>query len=367
MPRMNGGDPNLTAVLERLATRQVPGISAAVVDGGAIQESSSAGVADLSRGAPATPDTVYLWFSMTKIVTATATMQLAEQGALGLGDPVERFLPDFPKPRSGWPRVEVRHLLSHSAGLANPVPVRWVHPASEPGRNPHDFAVALLTKHDRLRFPAGSRADYSNLGYIALGEVIAAASGQTYQDYVRTRILEPLSMTTTGFSYSIAPEDDIATGYQPRFHPMTPLFRLLLPKRIVGSTEGRFVAFNRFHVDGPAYGGLVGSARDAARFMAVHVNGGEYDGVRLLNSESVEEMQTLHASGRKLDVGFGWFRRGTDRASGDFWEHLGGGGGFWSMMRVYPSRRVGVLTMGNATSYDHHSVAEVGRGDRVSE
>ena len=139
---------------------------------------------------------------------------------------------------------------------------------------------------------------------------------------------------------------------------MTPLFRLMLPKGIIGQGAGRYIAFNRFLVDGPAYGGLVGSARDAARFMAIHINDGEAEGVRILKPESVREMQTIQASGRKLDVGFGWFRRGKDaKEKADHLEHLGGGGGFWNMMRIYPERRVGVLSMGNATSYDHASVA----------
>ena len=363
---MDGTESKLAAALEQLTTRDVAGVSAAVVGPDGIERFASAGVADISSGRPATPDTVYLWFSMTKIVTATAVMQLLDREVLSLDDPVERFLPGFPKPRSGWPPVQIRHLLSHSGGLANPMPVRWVHPAGEAGRNPHGFAVELLTKHDRLRFPPGSKAVYSNLGYIALGEVIAAASGQSYEDYVRSQILEPLSMTATGFTYSVAADEDVATGYQRRFHPMAPLFRLLLPKGIIGATEGRFVAFNRFLVDGPAYGGLLGSASDAARFMSVHLSGGEYGGVRLLSPEATEAMQTLHAAGRKLDVGYGWFRRGTGRTGGDFWEHLGGGGGFWSMMRIYPDRGVGVLTMGNATSYDHQAVAQVGRDLGVS-
>jgi CubicO group peptidase (beta-lactamase class C family) len=349
--------------LERLTTRQVPGVSAAVVRGSATPEFACAGVADIAGGSRADPDTVYLWFSMTKIVTATATLQLAEEGSLSLDDPVGRYLPEFPKPRSGWPPVEIRHLLSHGAGLANPIPVGWVHPAGEPGRDPHEFAVELLRKHDRLRFPAGSKASYSNLGYIALGEVIAAASGRPYRDFVRARILEPLSMTATGFDLSRAVGSRVATGYGPRFQPMTPLLRLLLPRGIVGPAEGRFVAFNRFEVDGAPYGGLVGSVRDAARFMAVHLNDGEYDGVRILRPESVARMQSVHASGRKLDVGLGWFRRGTDRADDDLWEHLGGGGGFWSMMRIHPGRRVGALTMGNATRYDHGALAEALVGD----
>ena len=174
---------------------------------------------------------------------------------------------------------------------------------------------------------------------------------------MRSQILEPLSMTRTAFTYD-GLGDDIATGYQARLSPMTPLFRLMLPKGIVGSKYGRFVAFNRFYVDGPAYGGLVGSARDAARFMAVHLNDGEVDGVRLLNPQSVREMQTIRAAARRIKVGLGWFRRGSDRGSGaSQLEHLGGGGGFWNMMRIWPDRGLGVLAMGNATSYDHEMVA----------
>ncbi len=73
---------------------------------------------------------------------------------------------------------------------------------------------------------------------------------------------------------------------------MTPLFRLILPRGIAAGRQGRYLAFNRFLVDGPAYGGLVGSAADAARFMAAHLRGGELDGVRLLSAEGVLEMQT---------------------------------------------------------------------------
>jgi CubicO group peptidase (beta-lactamase class C family) len=359
---MESGDATtLGRALEELTARQVPGVSMAVVKAGGIDQTASAGRASIADDKPATPETVYLWFSMTKIVTATAAMQLVEQGDLGLSDPVAEFLPEFPKPRADWPRVEVRHLLSHSSGLANPMPVRWVHRAGAAGRDPREHALELLTRHDRLRFPAGSKATYSNLGYIALGEVIGAASGQRYEDYVRARILDPLGMTRTGFDYSIAPDEDVATGYQRRFSPMTPLFRLLLPKGIVGQKERRFRAFNRFHVDGPAYGGLVGSATDAARFLAIHLTGGELGGVRLLAPESVDAMQTPRASGRKLDVGFGWYRRGAARAQQGFWEHLGGGGGFWNMMRIYPDGGIGVLSMGNATRYRHERVAEIAR------
>jgi CubicO group peptidase (beta-lactamase class C family) len=347
----------LTSLLEETVAEQAPAASAAVVGPGSVDELAAAGTADIASDRPASPETIYLWFSMTKIVTATAAMQLVDDEALDLDDPVRRYLPGFPNPRPGWPEVRVRHLLSHSAGLPNPLPVRWVRPAGEPGRDPREFASALLAKHDRLRRPAGERAVYSNLGYIALGEVIAAASGRPYVEQVRARILEPLRMTSTGFDYPGAAEDRSATGYQRWLHPMTPLFRLLLPKGIIAGRQGKYVAFNPFLVDGPPYGGLVGPVSDAARFLAAHLGHGELEGTRILSAESAARMRTRHASGPKLDAGYGWFRRGADRETARYWEHLGGGGGFWSMMRIYPERGIGVITMGNSTAYDHGAIA----------
>ena len=352
----------LSARLTELADRSAPGISVGVIPSNASPVFESAGAADMATARSATPDTVHLWFSMTKIVTATAVMQLVEDGALSLDDPVSKYVPAFPGPRSGWPEVEVRHLLSHSGGLSNPLPVRWVHLADEPGRNSSEFAAELLRKHRRLRHPAGSKAVYSNVGYIALGEVVAAVSGASFEEHVHSRILEPLEMRSTGFRLP-AEREDVAAGYQRRFHPMTPLFRAMLPTGIMGRPEGRFVRFHPFLVDGPAYGGLVGSARDAVRFMTVHLNAGVCDGVRILKAESVDAMQTQHAGGGKMDVGYGWFRRGADRGRTDFWEHLGGGGGYWSMMRIYPGSAIGVISMGNATTYDHASLAEAAIAD----
>ncbi len=348
----------LHAAMERLTERKVPGLSAVVVEGGRVVREDAVGLADLADGSAATIDTVYLWFSMTKIVTATAAMQLVERGALHLDEPVARYLPEFPTPRSGWPEIRVRHLLNHSSGLTNPIPVRWVHPADLPGRAPGQFTRELLRRHGRLRFPAGAKASYTNLGYIALGEVIGTAAGQRYEDHVREHILDPLRMTRTDFAYRADMRSDAATGYQSRLSPMTPLFRLLLPDGIVGSRQGRFLSFRPFCVDGPAYGGLIGSARDAASFMSIHLAGGRAGGVQILSPDSVARMQAITARGRKLDVGLGWFRRHSDRPSHErYLEHLGGGGGFFNMMRIHPDRGVGVIVMGNATGYDHQAVA----------
>jgi CubicO group peptidase (beta-lactamase class C family) len=346
------------ATLRQLTRRAVPSLVAVIVEGDRVLAEHAVGVADIAARRAATPETVYMWFSMTKIVTATAAMQLVDRGRLRLDDPVSRHVREFPHPTAGWPDVQVRHLLSHSSGLANPVPLRWLHAADQPGPEPHAWMLDLLRRYSKLGFPAGSRAKYTNLGYIVLGEVISACSGQSYEDYVRENILEPLGMRRTDFGYSSDMRGDAATGYQSRLSPMTPLFRHTLPAGIVGANHGRFLSLRPFCVDGAAYGGLIGSPRDAARFMSAHLNGGQVDGVQLLSLESTTKMQTIVAEGRPRDVGLGWFRKHADSRRGErYLEHLGGGGGFFNMMRIHSDSGRGVIVMGNATRYGHERVA----------
>ena len=188
--------------------------------------------------------------------------------------------------------------------------------------------------------------------------MISAAAGQRYEDHVREHILAPLGMTRTEFSYGPAMTEDTATGYQSRLSPLTPVLRRPLPEGIAGPNQGRFLSFRPFYVEGAAYGGLIGSARDAARFMSAHLNGGSAGGVRLLSPESTAEMQAIGARGRRMDIGLGWFRRHARHKGGErYLEHLGGGAGFFNLMRIYPDRGLGVLVMGNATRYDQERLA----------
>jgi len=335
---------------------RVPGISAAVVKGGHVAWAGAAGAADLSRGAPMTSDAVCNWFSMTKIATATAAMQLADDGTLDIDAPVSRYLPYF-SPVSPGGDVRVAHLLNHSSGLANPVPVRWVHPTGTRGPAPRDFLERLLARHKKLKFPPGERASYTNIGYLALGEVVAAASGHDYTDQARHTVLEPLGMEATDFDYTPSMRPLAAVGYQRLPRGLGPLLRVMLPAGIVDTRAGRFVGFHPFVLDGAAYGGLVGSAPDAARFAAAHLGHGEFEGVRVLSAETAARMQRIETFGRPFDVGLGWFRPHGTADAPAFVEHLGGGAGFFNVMRLYPERAVAVVVMGNATKYDVDGVA----------
>lgn len=343
---------------EKTEMNNIPGLSVAVVKGDRVVWGRGFGSADLATSVPATPTTSYLWFSMTKIVTATAVLKLAEDGELDLDAPVTEYFADFAIV-SQPVQVTVRHLLSHSSGLANPLPIRWIRSAGTPAPDQRAFVGRLLAKHRRLRFSPGESASYSNLGYLVLGEVVSATAAMGYEEYVREVILTPLGMNRTGFTYQEPAQHGAATGYQPLRRGLAPLLRAALPRGVVGQRQGRYVAFNPFYVNGPAYGGLVGSVDEAARLVMLHLNGGRVSEAQVLSPESVAEMQNLVPRGGKRDFGLGWFRpREARERSPAFVEHLGGGAGFWNAMRLYPKKSVGVVMMGNTTSYDHDAILD---------
>jgi len=262
--------------------------------------------------------------------------------------------------------ISARHLLAHSSGLTNPMPLRWVHPADQLGPDRARFVEPLLERHRRLRFAPGAKAAYTNLGYLVLGELVTAVSGQTFEDHVRAHVLEPLEMADTGFT--VSDPASWATPYQRRFSALRALMPVLVPRSILGPRHVRFRELRHFYVDGAAYGGLVGPASDAARFLRAQLRDGELDGTRILSTPAAQAMRTMVAEGRRIEVGMGWFRRGKLR-SADFVEHLGGGAGFWNCMRVYPGAGVGAIVMGNATSYDHGAIvtAAIAAMDRSSD
>jgi CubicO group peptidase (beta-lactamase class C family) len=197
-------DRRVAGQLRSLSGQQVPGLAIAVAGPEGLREAAAAGYADLTARVAASADMVCPWFSMTKIVTATLAMRLADRGLLDLDRPVLPLVPELAamKPRPWAERITPRHLLSHSAGFANPVPVRWIHPAGRPGPEPGALLNGLLARHRKPRFEPGTRSSYSNIGTLALGQAMATAAGQPYLTLARDEILTPLGMHLTGFSYT---------------------------------------------------------------------------------------------------------------------------------------------------------------------
>ena len=340
-----GADAAITAMMTK---GQVPGLSVCVVDRGGVLLAGGYGLADRLTRTAAAASTAYLWFSMTKIVTATAALRLADEGRLDLAAQAGDYVDYLKVP--GRDQPSVRQLLTHTGGLANPLPIRWAHRAQAAPPDPEELLRRLMRRRRAYRYPVGETARYSNLGYLSLGQIIAAASGMPFEAYVQRSVLGPLDMNATGFRYSGA--EDRATGYVRAPRIMDPLLRRVLPSGVAGQRSGPYLALNPFYVDGPAYGGLVGDVLDAGRFLRMHLNDGELDGQPVLAPQTARDMRSIDHHGKPFNHGTGWFRR-PDSHAGTWVEHFGAGAGFWNVMRLYPERGIGVVVMSNSTtSYD---------------
>jgi CubicO group peptidase (beta-lactamase class C family) len=349
-----------------------PGLSLVVVKDGRVVYQRGVGMADGPKQIAATPATVYGWWSMTKIFTAAAVFQLQEQGKLHLDDPVAKYLPFFAvtNPAADSRTITIRNLLNHSSGIPNNVPalVGWIHHTDQPQLDQTTYVAQVLPAYAKLRFAPGDHGEYTNVGYMVLGAVIEAASGQSYADYVRAHLLRPLGMRQTDFVYTNAmlPHAAVAS------HPWASMESALLPflvdhwsSYVRETTDGR-MWLNRFYANAAPPTGLIGSATDAARFVAAILNNGELEGQRILKPETVQMMiHDSHVLGRGgeadiypgMSYGLGWhIVPEGDRLRV---QHRGGGPGFGSEMRVYPNEGLGMVVIANDTTYDRDAILDL--------
>ncbi|MVA75014.1 serine hydrolase [Auraticoccus sp. F435] len=186
-----------TLVSQAQREQRAPSVTAALVADGKVVASASAGSRDGRRGSPpADADTQYRIGSISKTFTAALVMRLRDEGVLAVEDPLERHVPGTP-----IGSVTLGQLLSHTSGLrAETEPPWWERSAGYP----FDELVPQL----RLVHPPGSRHHYSNVGFGVLAEVVARHRGVSWDESVRTELLEPLGMTRT----SARPEAPHAEG-----------------------------------------------------------------------------------------------------------------------------------------------------------
>jgi CubicO group peptidase (beta-lactamase class C family) len=349
-----------------------PGLSLAVLKDGRLVYARGFGNADTPRGLAATAATSYGWWSMTKLMTAVAILQLQEQGKLSIDDPVTKHLPFFAVsyPSAASRPVMIRDLLNHSSGIPNNVPalIGWIHHAEEPPLDQTAYLQSILPAYSTLAFEPGDHGEYTNVGYMVLGAVIEAASGEPYQEYVRAHLLRPLDMGCTDFIFAATGCAEAATAS----HPWLSIESAALPFLVkdwgsyVRETTGGRMWLYPFYANSAPPTGLIGSATDASRFVAAILNGGELDGQRILSPKSVRMMiHDSHVPGRAgesdtypgMSYGLGWHV--VPEGARLRIQHRGGGPGFGTEMRVYPEEGLGMVVMANDTTYDRDAILDL--------
>ena len=306
------------AVTRSLDAGSPSGAVTLVARRGKIVHFEAHGLMDLESRKPMAKDGIFRLASMSKPITAAAVMMLVDEGKVRLNDPVSRFIPEFksmkvavPRPgpagapgagRGGAPEfdlvsasreITVRDLLTHGSGLAS----GGLGASKTPERGANDTLASYIPKLGAvpLDFQPGTLWRYSGLaGFDVLSRIVEVASGQTYDRFLRERLLDPLGMKDTGF--------DAAPG-TPRL--------VTLYRRTPGGTLERVADQNG--LSSPTYfsgaGGMVSTAEDYAQFAQMLLNGGELNGRRYLGKRTVELMASNH-TGDMVNGQFGRPARG---------------------------------------------------------
>jgi CubicO group peptidase (beta-lactamase class C family) len=337
--------------IERAAAARSGSISVAVIRDGTIVYRFAAGAS--GRDTAATPATAYHWGSMTKLVTATAVMELVEQGKIALDAPVERYLPEFPKGLG----ITMRRLLTHSSGLPN---LEVEHLVSFRGNTlpPLDEVLASYLKvFGAQLFAPGADASYSNWNYLVLGVLVERVSGTPYADFVTGSILRPLGMVHTAFRSVDLPEGTalatpvIAAASEPGLLAHLDANR---PQKdavkLIAGRSGGLTYLVDYDILAP-WGGLEGTAEDVARFLGMSMDLPPAGAEKVLAPATLASMRKVQRSttGQALGWSLGWVL--SQEKGEEVVEHGGGGPGINDLMRIYPGRRLGVVVMGNVANY----------------
>ncbi len=273
------------------------------------------GFASRELGVMNTPQTRFLIASVTKQFTAAAIMHLEERGKLSLQDPITRHLPSYP----GDPgdRITVHHLLTHTSGIPNYLsdPEIWARISME-------IPISELVdsfSHKPLDFEPGTDFGYSNSGYVLLGLIIEAASGQTYAEYLRESIFQPLGMDNSGYGCHSTIIPNLASGHETVADEWRKAGRIAMS-----------LAYSA--------GALYSTASDLLKWdQALYGN-------MLLTESSREKMFTPVLEG----FGYGWVMR--EVAGRRAIHHGGGMPGFTSHIGRYPDDGLTVIVLSNNDS-----------------
>lgn len=239
-------------VKEQFQLGGFPGGSYAIVADGRTVLAEGIGLSDKELKREATPDTMYAVASVTKALTASAVIQLADQGKVDLNAPVKSYLTWFRyQDEQLSSKVTVRHLLTHSAGVNRFTADGAIYQNIANNRNSVENALKTLTTVKMNSVP-GAKGQYCNTCYNALGLIIQEVTGQPYESYIREHLLEPLGMTHTAYDPRAITEADIAKEYGYLFG-------------FSKSFAPYWKAFGKSQAPG---GGMYSSAADLARFLS---------------------------------------------------------------------------------------------------
>ncbi|MDF1697958.1 MAG: serine hydrolase [Saprospiraceae bacterium] len=323
---------------KEVSKSKTPSIQYVIFDAENILYEKRSGLADVNILKPTTKNTAYSFYSITKTFTALAVLQLVESGDIEMDEPASRYLPDFPYSTQST----VRQLLSHSAGIPNPMPLGWIHLEEEHNDfKQKDFFKSIFEEHSQVKSQPNEKFSYSNLGYVLLGQIIEHISGMTYEKYVEENILKKFQIENE-IAFSMGKNQ--AIGYQKRRTLMNFVLSFLIDKsKFMDKGVGKWKPFKKSYVNGQAYGGLIGTANGLVTYLQEFLKPDS----RLVTQKQKRLLFTENYTNNDKSTGMclSWFKGKIDGK--EYFTHAGGGGGYYSEVRIYPGLGIGSVLLTN--------------------
>jgi CubicO group peptidase (beta-lactamase class C family) len=311
---------------DEVARHHAPGAAVGItIDGESF--TAAAGVTNVEYPSPVDPATLFQVASITKTFTATAIALLVDEGRVAFDDPVAKHLPALgPATGLDTDAMTVQHLLTHQAGFDGD----------------HLFVEREPEELERLRdarrfFAPGTGVSYNNAAFSIAGAVIAAVTGESYESFVRARLLRPLGLRSACFR-----ADDAIT------------FRVAMPHLVLGDVTAvlRRAGWQPGWELGPvdrAAGGLVASVEHLLAWARFQWEGRDGDGAQLISAAMLERLHTAVVPLTDgVGVAYDWNVQTTDGVTTI--EHGGLTAGYCSDLVIAPARRFGFATMVNSTN-----------------
>jgi len=318
----------------QMAYRGLPGIVVGVVADQELVWATGFGFADTKARAPMTPATKFRMASHSKLFTATAVMQLREQGKLGLDDPVSKHLAWFRvKPAAADdPPPTIEELLTHSSGLPREAGPHWTT---------HEFPTVeelkALLPDRQAAFSPEVRFKYSNLAYTLAGMIVETVSGDPWADYVTKHIFQPLGMTESSVDRNVP---GLAVGYGRRMPDGSRAVMPFIDARSMGAATG-----------------ITSTVGDMAKFVSAQFRTGSRGGDRILGTGSLREMHRVRMLENNWTqgnaIGFA-VRRVRDKT---YVGHGGGYPGYTTQTLIQLDDKVGVIVLTNTNDSNPLDIA----------
>ena len=305
---------------------KLPGLAVGIIKNNKVLYAKGFGVRSLSSQQTVTTTSVFHMASVSKPFTATAIMQLVEQGKIDLDKPLVSYLPYFTMQDNRYQHISIRQMLNHTSGIPDVEDYEWDKPqfdADAAERYSRQF------HNDSLDFAPGTDYSYSNAAFDILADVIAKVSGLTFETYMKQHIFEPVGMANSTF---YQPEVPKSLATQP--HIFDQSFKL---------QESPTYPYNRKHAPSST---LQSNIDDMLKWAQLYLNKGTINGKRLFKESTYEQLiQPQVGIGGKDSICISWFARSL--GSYKKYEHNGGDLGYKTHFAFLPEKSMAIVVMTN--------------------